>query len=184
MSARSMAARQMPGCPHDRALKMIFPTDDLDRIMAVMTAAFDPAFGEAWNRRQLEDSLLIGNCHYLLIGSDGGEPDPGGEIAGFCLSRHGYAEEELLLFAVDPAHRRRGLGQTLLARFAAAAQARGAQRLLLEMRQDNPAERLYRGFGFTEVGRRAGYYRTPGGARLDAITFACDCQAITIGKAG
>ena len=162
---------------------MIFPADDLDRIMAVMDAAFDPAFGEAWSRRQLEEALLIGNCHYLLIGSDRGEATPGAEVAGFCLSRHGYEEEELLLFAVDPAHRRRGLGQTLLARFAAAARARGALRLLLEMRQDNPAEQLYRGFGFTAVGRRAGYYRAPGGARLDALTFACDCQAITIGKA-
>ena len=155
---------------------MIQPGDDLDRIMAVMSAAFDPAFGEAWNRRQLEDALLVGNCHYLLIANTGEEPAPGARAAGFCLSRHGYEEEELLLFAIDPAHRRQGLGRALLARFAASARARGAQRLLLEMRQDNPAEHLYRGFGFVPVGRRAGYYRTPGGTRLDAITFACDCD--------
>jgi ribosomal-protein-alanine N-acetyltransferase len=145
-----------------------------------MGEAFDPAFGEAWNRRQLEDALLIGNCHYLLIGNTGEEPGPGGEVAGFSLSRHGFEEEELLLFAVAPAHRCQGLGQRLLARFAKAAQARGAQRLLLEMRQDNPAERLYRQFGFAAIGRRPGYYRTPLGTRLDAITLACDCplQAI------
>ena len=163
---------------------MIPPGDDLDRIMAVMQAAFDPAFGEAWNRRQLEDALLIGNCHYLLIDHSGEEPAPGAAVAGFCLSRHGFEEEELLLFAVDPAHRRRGLGQTLLARFAASASARGAQRLLLEMRQDNPAEHLYRSFGFAPVGRRAGYYRTPGGTRLDAITFAWDFEVLAIGENG
>ena len=157
------------------------PGDDLDRIMAVMDAAFDPAFGEAWNRRQLEDALLIGNCHYLLIDSKGDEPGPEAAAAGFCLSRHGYEEEELLLFAVDPARRRRGLGKSLLGRFAADALARGARQLLLEMRQDNPAEHLYRDFGFTAVGRRTGYYRTPSGLRLDAITFACDCQTIAIG---
>ncbi len=157
---------------------MTAPGDDLDRIMAVMAAAFDPAFGEAWNRRQLEDALLVGNCHYLLIASNGEVPETGAEAAGFCLSRHGYEEEELLLFAVAPGHRRRGLGQTLLARLAASAKARGAQRLLLEMRQENPAEHLYRNFGFTPVGRRAGYYRVPGGACFDAITFACDCQTI------
>lgn len=163
---------------------MIAPTDHIDRIMAVMQAAFDPAFGEAWNRRQVEDALLVGNCHYLLIDAAGEEPPQGEAAAGFSLSRHGYKEEELLLFAVDPAHRRRGLGQTLLARFASAARERGAQRLLLEMRQDNPAERLYRSFGFLPVGRRAGYYRTPTGARLDALTFACDLADLTIGVTG
>ena len=140
-----------------------------------MVAAFDPAFGEAWNRRQLEDALLVGNCHYQLIAENGDAPQPGSTAAGFCLSRHGYEEEELLLFAVDPKYRRRGLGADLLSRFAKQAQARGAQQLLLEMRQDNPAEHLYRQFGFVPVGRRAGYYRTPGGARLDALTFAFNC---------
>ena len=148
-----------------------------------MNAAFDPAFGEAWNRRQLEDALLVGNCHYLLIADDGDMPPPGESAAGFCLSRHGYEEEELLLFAVDPEYRRRGLGTMLLERFAASAQARGAQQLLLEMRQDNPAEHLYRAFGFSPVGRRSGYYRAPNGARFDALTFACDCPTLA-GKAG
>ena len=153
------------------------PADDIDRIMAVMSAAFDPAFGEAWNRRQVEDALLLGNCHYLLIAENGEAPLPGEPAAGFSLSRHGYEEEELLLFAVDPKYRRRGLGAKLLARFAESAQARGARRLLLEMRQDNPAEHLYRQSGFIQVGCRTGYYRTPSGARLDALTFACDCAA-------
>ncbi len=154
------------------------PGDDIDRIMAVMVAAFDPAFGEAWNRRQVEDALLLGNCHYLLIAEHGEAPLPGEPTAGFSLSRHGYEEEELLLFAVDPQYRRRGLGAALLAQFAASARTRGAERLLLEMRQDNPAEHLYRQFGFSPVGRRAGYYRTARGACLDALTFACNCEEI------
>ena len=36
------------------------PGDDLDAIMAVMAAAFDPAFGEAWSRRQVGDALVAG----------------------------------------------------------------------------------------------------------------------------
>ncbi|MEO0057507.1 MAG: hypothetical protein RIT17_960, partial [Pseudomonadota bacterium] len=31
----------------------------IDRIMAVMEAAFDPAYGEAWNRRQVADALSM-----------------------------------------------------------------------------------------------------------------------------
>jgi ribosomal-protein-alanine N-acetyltransferase len=40
------------------------------------------------------------------------------------------------------------------------------------MRRGNPAERLYRTFGFTIIGERKDYYRTPQGTRIDAMTFA------------
>lgn len=148
--------------------------DDVDRIMAVMTTAFDPAFGEAWNRRQVEDALRIGNCHYCLIGA--GREHSSGEplTAGFSLSRTGFQEEELLLLGVAPEFRKNGLGRSLLEDLRLAAATRGAKRLLLEMRRGNPAESLYRSFGFYVIGERPEYYRTPGGQRIDAITFACD----------
>ena len=150
------------------------PVDDLDRLMAVMAAAFDPEFGEAWTRRQVEDALVIGNCQYALIDANGVEPEPGALAVGFFLSRAGFEEEELLLFAVDPAWRRRGLGRALLDRLARDARNRGARRLLLEMRHGNPAETLYRNFGFQPIGRRPNYYRTRNGQAIDAITFAHD----------
>lgn len=153
---------------------MISPADDLDRIMAVMEAAFDPTYGEAWNRRQVEDALLIGNCHYALLDGFGDPPTVNAEAAGFFLSRHGFEEEELLLIAVDPRFRRRGVGRALLEQFARQARDRGAKRLLLEMRRGNPAELLYRDFGFTPIGERLDYYRSADGTRIDAITFARD----------
>lgn len=147
-------------------------TDDLDRIMHVMEAAFDPAYGEAWTRRQVEDSLAMPGTHYLLAGTDGSPPAEGEPAAGFALSRGAADEEELLLIAVHPAHRRRGIGAALLERFIADAQSRGARRLFLEMREGNAAEALYRRHGFDNVGRRSRYYRRGSGAPLDAITFA------------
>lgn len=153
---------------------MIPPVDDLDRIMAVMDAAFDPAFGEAWNRRQVEDALLIGNCHYAVLDGFGQPVGSQADPAGFFLSRTGYDEEELLLLGVDPRFRRRGVGRALLDQFAREARQRGARRLLLEMRRGNRAELLYRNFGFVPIGERPNYYRGPDGARIDAITFACE----------
>ena len=147
-------------------------TDDLDRIMAVMEAAFDPAFGEAWTRRQVGDALVLPHTHYLLAGPDGQDPGDGEDAAGFVLSRAILNEEELLLIAVDPRYRGRGIGTALLGRFVAAARERGAARLFLEMREGNPAEALYRREGFAVVGRRHAYYRRGTGAPLDAITFA------------
>lgn len=146
--------------------------DDLDRIMAVMTAAFPPDFGEAWNRRQVEDALLLGNCDYGLIAATGRRPEPGQVAAGFFLSRHVAQEEELLLLAIIPAARRRGLGKILLRQYIAAARLRGARRLLLEMRDGNPAESLYKQSGFVSIGRRREYYRKADGSRVDAVTFA------------
>jgi len=146
--------------------------DDLDRIMAVMEAAFDPAFGEAWTRRQVEDSLTVPGTHYLLAGADGAPPAEDEPATGFALSRGVVDEEELLLIAVHPEYRGRGIGGALLERFVAAARARGATNLFLEMREGNAAETLYLRHGFTRVGRRRHYYRRGSGPALDAITFA------------
>jgi len=153
---------------------MTTPVDTIDRVMAVMAAAFDPAFNEAWNRRQVEDAMLMGNCHLLLIDAEGGDPGEGIAAAGFAFSRTTYDEEELLLFAVSPQYRKRGLGAAMLERLADAARARGARRLFLEMRRGNPAESLYRTFGFAPIGVRPNYYRFSSGDRVDALTFAID----------
>jgi ribosomal-protein-alanine N-acetyltransferase len=146
--------------------------DDIDRIMAVMDTAFDPAFGEAWTRRQVEDALALPGTHYLLVDAQGRDPEDGAEAAGFTLSRGAVDEEELLLIAVEPRHRGCGVGSRLLERYIAEARARGARRLFLEMRDGNRAESLYRQHGFERVGRRRHYYRRGSVSPLDAITFA------------
>ena len=149
------------------------PDDDIDRIMAVMATAFHSDFGEAWTRSQVESALLIGNCHYQLIGEDGTAPDDGDRAVGFALLRRAYDEEEMLLLAVDPSWRRRGLATKLLRSVKADAQSRQVRRLLLEMRDGNSAESLYLANGFVRVGRRQNYYRSRNGTGIAAITFSC-----------
>jgi ribosomal-protein-alanine N-acetyltransferase len=147
------------------------PLDDIDHIMGIMEQAFAPEFGEAWNRRQVSDSLLLPGTHYGLISASGTLlPDPLDEATGFFLSRTVVDEEELLLFAIKPDFRRKGLGHKLLTRFIDEAGERGVKRLFLEMRSNNPAGILYAAHGFRPVGFRPRYYRTPNGERLDAVT--------------
>jgi len=149
----------------------------VDRIMRVMEAAFDPAFGEAWNRRQVADALSMPNTHALVIDESGDEivSEPGTvdprEPVGFVLTRHAADEEELLLIGVAPQHRGRGLAQTLIDRMFGSAQNRGVARVFLEMRDGNPAVHLYRKVGFEPIGQRPQYYRLSSGERVDAITF-------------
>lgn len=148
-------------------------SDDLDRIMAVMEAAFDPAWGEAWNRGQVLDSLAFANTYYHLVDNHGAAAAAGAPAAGFTLVRAAPGEEELLLIAVIPEARGQGLGSVLLRAAADNARARGAERMFLEMRANNPARGLYERFGFRPIGVRKAYYRAADGTKIDAITFGC-----------
>ena len=152
-------------------------SDPVDRIMEVMEAAFDPAYGEAWNRRQVSFMLSIGNGHCLLLDEHGRVPAEGAPAAGFILSRQAVEEEELLLIAVVPEFRRRGIASALIENLVADARSRRVKRLFLEMREGNPAEMLYRKHGFAPVGRRPNYYSHGEVTGIDAITFARDTKA-------
>lgn len=147
--------------------------DPVDAIMHVMPKAFDPAFGEAWNRRQVADALLLPNTHYLLAGaSPDALLDKPEDVLGFAMSRQVLDEEELLLIAVIPEHRGMGIGKQLLADLFYTAVQRGSARVFLEMRDGNPAEQLYRKHGFEQIGRRPDYYRSGSQGPIDAVTFA------------
>ncbi|MFM7404212.1 MAG: GNAT family N-acetyltransferase [Erythrobacter sp.] len=149
--------------------------DLIDRIMAVMESAFDPAYGEAWNRRQVADALALPTTHALVVDAAGQpiDPDaPGAPApAGFVLTRHVLDEEELLLIAVVPDARRRGVGAMLMECLFETARSRGTVHIFLEMRRGNPAVHLYHKFGFEPIGERRNYYRMTNGERIDAITF-------------
>lgn len=153
------------------------PDDLVDAIMRVMERAFDPQFGEAWSRRSVSDALVLPACRHGVIAQDGtiGEDIAvgrgGATTAGFFLARKALDDEELLLFAVDRACRRRGLGGQLLDYFCASAVQRGTSRIFLEMRDGNPAARLYESRGFQQVGKRPAYYRGADGAKHDALTY-------------
>ena len=137
---------------------------DLPDVMIAMGDAFDPEFGEAWTEAQCAGVLGMPGC-WLLIARDRDEP------AGFALLRSATGEAELLLIAVRPRFRRRGIAAALLDRAAADAAASGIESLHLEVRDGNPALELYRAAGFVQVGRRPAYYRGRTGKVFDALTF-------------
>ncbi|WP_301332514.1 GNAT family N-acetyltransferase [Parerythrobacter lacustris] len=148
--------------------------EDIDRIMEVMDDAFEPRWGEAWTRGQVSSLLTLPSTHYRLVDSAGARPVDHAPTAGFTLVRAVPGEEELLLIGVKPQDRASGLGRKLLDFLVRDARSRGAERVFLEMRENNPAVNLYVNAGFRQIGRRSGYYKTTDGVRLDAITFALD----------
>ncbi|MBY8824084.1 ribosomal protein S18-alanine N-acetyltransferase [Sphingomonas colocasiae] len=134
-------------------------------VMEIMRAAFDPAYGEAWTSGQCA-GILASPGTWLMIAELDGRP------AGFALTRVIVDEAELLLIAVHPEARRRGIGVRLIAGVAEAARRRGAASLFLEVRSNNPAIALYTGTGFSKVGERINYYRGANGDLFDAHTYS------------
>jgi len=137
----------------------------LDAVMRVMEDSFDPAFGEAWTGPQCAGLLPMPGVWLSLARQ-------GGEVIGFALGRVVLREAELLLLAVRRGRQGGGIGRMLLDRFVTIAANRGAEQLHLEVREGNPAIRLYKRTGFSEVGRRKNYYNGCDGQLYDALTLA------------
>lgn len=97
---------------------------------------------------------------------------------GFILIRVVADEAEILTLAVRPAVRRSGLGGRLVEAAVVRAAALGAERMFLEVAEDNVAARgLYARAGFREAGRRRGYYARSDGSREDALILALNFAA-------
>ena len=143
----------------------------LDAIMDIMVTAFDPHWGEAWSRVQVQGSLNLPNTHVIILDAQGNPWAEETEPAGFLLSRSVTGEEEMLLVAVKPQFRGAGIGAALIELFIDNAQHRGAELLFLEMRENNPAIALYSRYAFEPIGRRRDYYTLSDKSKLDAITF-------------
>lgn len=143
---------------------------DLGAVAALHARCFPH---EPWSRHSFEQLLASpGVCGWLLATSRD-QPDQG-PGPGFILLRIAADEAEVLTFCVASEQRRAGLGSRLLTTALPRLRLFGAQRVLLEVAEDNaPALALYRRFGFTEVGRRPNYYSRKG-ERVDALLLACD----------
>lgn len=91
-----------------------------------------------------------------------------GELIGFAGGMVVDGGVEILDVAVAPAHRREGIARKLLAHVSYDAQMLGCTSASLEVEDGNDgAIALYASLGFSESGRRRGYY----GAGLDALVM-------------
>jgi ribosomal-protein-alanine N-acetyltransferase len=137
---------------------------DLPRLAAIEALSFpDP-----WPEDYLDAYLADGDSLFLVAEVP--------ELAGFVIARDESAPRggralHIHDLAVDPRHRRRGVGTALLAAMIGIATAQGIPRLRLEVRVENvPARRFYEAHGFQVVGRANRYY--PDGA--DALRMRLD----------
>ena len=134
-----------------------------------LTRLHASAFETPWSAKSLAGFMGDAGAITLISG------DP---AAGFILIRCMAGEAEVLTLAVNSACRRMGMARRLVEAAARVAHDAGAASLFLEVAEDNAAAlALYRGGGFAQIGRRAGYYRRNDGPAMDALVLKRDLTA-------
>jgi ribosomal-protein-alanine N-acetyltransferase len=133
----------------------------------------------------LGELALPASRHYVVARA-------GGRVAGYAGLMLSLDEGHVTKIAVDPAWQRRQIGSRLLLNLTRAARDRGARHMTLEVRVSNqPAQLLYRRFGYDVEGVRKGYYTDNNEDAyvmwvhdIDTLDHARRLEAIEAGIAG
>ena len=139
---------------------------DLDRVLQIEARSFSLP----WTAEMFQAERERPEVGEVFVARAAEEGTP--EVVGYlCLWLIG-GEVHINNIAVDPARRRRGIGDRLV-RFAVDwARRHQAERLTLEVRASNrAAQDLYRRFGFQVAGTRRHYYDKP---REDALIMTLE----------
>lgn len=109
-------------------------------------------FSDPWTEGMLADTLRFPIYHTFLA-------EEGGQVCGYGCIILLFEDAELANIAVAPTHRGQGVGKRILEEMHAYAKARGAERMLLEVRVSNRnAIGLYEKYGYERYGLREHYY--------------------------
>ncbi|MGY2873366.1 [ribosomal protein S18]-alanine N-acetyltransferase [Marmoricola sp. URHA0025 HA25] len=110
---------------------------------------------DAWSAGLIRVGLAgdVPTVRYLVADHDG-------EVVGYAVASYAGDIAELQRIGVAPAVRRTGVAGALLDEVIAHGPGTGADRLILEVREDNAsALAFYATRGFIEIDRRPRYYR-------------------------
>ena len=134
-------------------------SSDLPAVLALEEELFAP---DTWTAAMYRDELSRTDTRVYLVAEDGGE------LVGYAGLIAYDDEAHVSTIAVASPRQGEGIGSRLLDTLLEEADLRSPV-VILEVRADNELARgLYRRRGFTEIGRRRGYYQ-PSGA--DAVVM-------------
>lgn len=98
-----------------------------------------------------------------------------GRVVGFSVAALVLDEAELETIAVSPDRQRQGIARAMLQELCRRLAERGANKVILEVRESNvAAQNFYRSGGFEVIGHRPGYYIDP---KEDAILMAISLRS-------
>ena len=112
-------------------------------------------FSDPWSVNSISSELQ--NPLSLWVVATDGE-----KLAGYVGSQSVMGWADMMNLAVDPQYRRMGIAENLVSTLISRLKENEVTCLTLEVRVSNaPAICLYEKMGFTQVGRRPGYYHNP-----------------------
>ena len=130
-------------------------------------------FKKAWSGEDIEPLLANPGAMSLIAKVRESTQQNIPRNAGFVIAVLAADEVEVLSIGVLEEFQGRGLAKIMLQGLVRAAKKAEAQKIFLEVAEDNrAANRLYRGMGFKEVGRRTAYYKRENGDHMDALIFS------------
>ena len=127
---------------------------DIDHVEAVAELE-KLCFSDPWSARSITSEVTNPlSCWVVAMDGD--------RLVGYVGSQSVLGWADMMNLAVHPDYRRRGIAETLVDQLIELLKQNGVTCLTLEVRVSNsPAIHLYEKLGFTEVGRRPGYYHNP-----------------------
>ncbi len=126
--------------------------EDAHAIARLSRDHIERGLGWSWTPQRVRSAIRKRECNVAVVRH-------GGQVRAFGIMEYGDADAHLVLFAVAPELRRRGVGKTLLAWLEDVALVAGIGRVYLETRRTNRRGReFYRNSGYREVGTIQGYY--------------------------
>ncbi|KCZ90932.1 GNAT family N-acetyltransferase [Hyphomonas jannaschiana] len=141
---------------------LVLRAEDAGRMSRLHMRCFD----DPWSAVSFRGLLLDTSILTLGVERDG-------DLAAFVMAQTIAGESDILTVATDPDLRRQGLATTLIGALINRLGERGVSRITLDVAEDNaPARALYRGFGFTEDGRRPRYYTAGRDVPVDAVLMS------------
>lgn len=124
------------------------------------------SYSHPWTDGIFRDCLQSGNDCWLIKRQQ--------KVLGHAIWSVAAGESHLLNVCVAPDYQGEGYGRILVEHMMKGARAKGAERVILEVRPSNrKAIALYDSMGFRKIGVRTGYYPATEG-REDALVFALD----------
>lgn len=123
----------------------------LEKVLQIEKECFSPA----WSYESFRSELNVSGGYFTVA-------EENGEIVGYCVFRSFASEGELLKIAVAESRRGHGVGTLMFCAMLDFANQKKVSHLFLEVRESNDvARQMYARYGFTQYGRRVGYYSDP-----------------------
>jgi ribosomal-protein-alanine N-acetyltransferase len=146
---------QPPRLP-DIAVRLVpMQIEDLDAVLAIEYQSFTTP----WSRELFVTELDNTSIARLFVARLGDAPQ---DIVGYIGYRVVIGEMHIVIVAVHPAWRRRGIARYMLGEAIEHARQAACTKATLEVRVSNVgAQQLYYRLGFAPLGTRPGYYMRP-----------------------